>query len=178
MAEIFTSATQPLWQSGCSSDCGRVAEWLLQPLWQSGWVAEWLLQPLWQRLWQNGWVAEWLRQPLLAEWLSGCSSHSGRVAEWLSDCSSHSGRVTEWLSGCSSSHSWQSGWVHYGRVAECTLAEWLSGCISHSWQSGWVAEWLRQSHQWMKWTDKVLNIWISKQEYLTLIATWFTNITL
>ena len=37
MAEIFTPATQPLWQSG------RVAEWLLQPLCHIGWVAEWLL---------------------------------------------------------------------------------------------------------------------------------------
>ena len=43
----------------------------------------------------------------MTEWLSGCSSHAGRVAEWLSGSSSHSGRVAEWLSGCSS---------HSGRV--------------------------------------------------------------
>ena len=48
----------------------------------------------------------------MAEWLSGCGSHSGRVAEWLSGCSSHSGRVAEWLSGCGS---------HSGRVAEWLL---------------------------------------------------------
>ena len=75
----------------------------------------------------------------LAEWLSGWSSHSGRVAEWLSGWSSHSGRVAEWLSGWSS-HSgrvaeWLSGWSsHSGRVAE-----WLSGWSS---EFGRVAEWL------------------------------------
>ena len=66
------SATQPLWVtewlSGCSSHSGRVTEWLLQPLWQSGWVA--------------------------------APATLGRVAEWLSGSSSHSGRAAEWLSGC------------------------------------------------------------------------------
>ena len=120
MAEIFTSATQPL------SHSGRVAEWLsgwlLQPLWRSGWVAECL----------SVWVAEWLLQPL---WQSGWVAASATLAEWLSGCSSHSGRVAEWLH-------------------------------QPLWHSGWVAEWLRQSHQSMKWTDKVLNISISKQEYI------------
>ena len=51
----------------------------------------------------------------MAEWLSGWSSHSGRVAEWLSGWSSHSGRVAEWLSGWFSSS---------GRVAE-----WLYGTV-------------------------------------------------
>ena len=124
MAEIFTSATQPLWQSGwrshsvttewlsgCSRDCGRVA----------------------------------------AEWLSGCSSHSGsdcgRMAEWLSGCVSHSGTVAEWLLP----QLWQSGWVaiwvtlaewlsgcssHSG--SDCgRMAEWLRQSL---WQCGWVAE--------------------------------------
>ena len=133
MAEIFTSATQPLWQSGW------VAEWLLQPLWQrlwqndwvaeplwqSGWVSEWLLQPLWQ----SGWVSEWLLQPL---WRSVWVAAPATLAEWLSGCLSHSGRVAEWLH-------------------------------QPLWQSGWVAKWLRQSHQSMKWTDQVLNLSISKQ---------------
>ena len=78
---------------------------------------------------------------------------------------SHSATLAEWL----------SVWV----AAPATLAEWLSGWVEQPLrQSGWVAEWLRQSHQSMKWTDKVLNISISKQEYMTLTATWFTNITL
>ena len=42
MAEIFTSATQPL------SHSGRVADAATQPLSHSGRVAEWLLQRLWQ----------------------------------------------------------------------------------------------------------------------------------
>ena len=111
-----------------------------------------IFTPATQPLCQSGWRSHSATQPL-TEWLSGCSSHSGRVAgawvarpatlaEWLSGCSTHSGRATlsgwvaEWLSGCSS---------HSGRVAE-----WLSGCSSYSgrvaewliqplWQSGWVA---------------------------------------
>ena len=113
-------------------------------------------------------------------------SHSGRVAapatlaatvaEWLS------GWVPEWLR----QSLWQSGWV----AAPATLAEWLSGWVP-AWQSGWVAEWLhqplwqsgcvaewlRQSHQSMKWI-KFLNVSISKQDLMTLTATWFTKITL
>ena len=109
--------------------------------------------------WLSGRVAEWLLQPL---WQSGYVAECllGRVAEWLSGCVSHSGRVPEWLSGCSS---------HSGRVAE-----WLHQPL---WQSGWVAEWLRQSHQSMKWI-KFLNVSISKQDFMTLTATWFTKITL
>ena len=146
------SATQPLWVtewlSGCSSDCGRVAEWLLQPLWQSGWVAAPATLAATVAEWLSGWVAA---SATLAEWLSGCSSHSGRVAEWLllqplwqsdwlSGCSSsHSGsdcgRMAGWLSGCQSGWvavpatlaEWLSVWV----AAPATLAEWLSGCVSH-----------------------------------------------
>ena len=163
---------RPLWQSGCSSHSGRVAEWLLQPLRQSGWVSEWLLL---QPLRQSGWVAEWLRRPLwqsgwVAEWLLQPLWQSGRVAEWLLQPLRQSGWVSEWLllqplrqSGWVAEWLrrplWQSGWA----AAPATLAEWLSGCISHS---GTAAEWLRQSHQSMKWTDKVLNISISKQEYI------------
>ena len=125
MEEIFT---QPL------SHSARVADAATQPLshWLSGWVAapatlaewlvpEWLVQPLWQ----SGWVAAppTLAEPLwVAEWLSGCSSHSGRVAEWLLQL------------------LWQSGWV----ADPATLAEWLSGWVATPATvaerlSGWVA---------------------------------------
>ena len=59
----------------------------------SDWVAEWLVQPLWQ----GGWVAA---SVTLAEWLSGwvTDAQSGWVAEWLS------GRVAEWLSGQDERH--------------------------------------------------------------------------
>ena len=106
-------------------------------------------------------MAEIFTPATLAEWLSGCSSHSGRVAEWVSGSSSHSARVAEWLlqplcqSGLSAwvpatlaewllQQLWESGWV----AAPATLAEWLSGSSSHS---GRAAEWLWQSHQPMKW---------------------------
>ena len=113
--EIFTSATQPLWQSGWVAApatlaatvaewlSGWVPEWLRQSLWQSGWVAapatlaEWLRG--WVPAWQSGWVAEWLRQPL---W------QSAWVAEWLLQ------------------PLWQSGWV----AASATLAERLSGWVA------------------------------------------------
>ena len=62
---ISHSATLAEWLSGCSSDSGRVAEWL------SGWVAEWLI----------GWVADWLLQPL---WLSGLVAAPATLAEWQS----------------------------------------------------------------------------------------------
>ena len=114
MAEIFT----PL------SHSARVADAATQPLSHSAtdWVAE-LLQPLWQ----SGWVAG---AATLAEWLGGCSTHSGRVAEWLS------GWVVEWLLQL----LWQSGWV----AAPATLAEWLSGWVAPPATvaerlSGWVA---------------------------------------
>ena len=78
---------------------------------------------------------------LFGYWLSGW------ISEWL-----------EWL-------LWQSGCV----VASATLAGsgWVAGALwqggrvaasATSWHSGWVAEWLRQSHQSMKWTDQILNI--------------------
>ena len=52
------SATQPLCQSrsGWRSHSATVAEWLLQPLWQSGWVAEWLHQATVAEC-LNGWIA-------------------------------------------------------------------------------------------------------------------------
>ena len=104
MAEIFTSATQPLWVtewlSGCSRNCGRVAEWLSGCSSHSGRVAEWLLQPLLAATvaeWLSGWVAA---SVTLAVWLSGWVAAPATLAEWLSGCISHSGRASEWLSGC------------------------------------------------------------------------------
>ena len=158
MAEIFTSATQPL------SHSGRVADAATHPLSHSEWLSGWVAAPATLAEWLSGWVAA---PATLAEWLSGWVAAPATLAEWLSGWVAASATLAEWLSGwvagCSS-HSggvaeWQSGWV----AAPATLAEWLSGCISHS---GTAAEWLRQSHQSMKWTDKVLNISISKQEYI------------
>ena len=121
------SATQPLWQSGWRSHSATQS--LCQSGWsshsyQSGWVAEWLVQPLWQSP---------AHQP---EWLSGWSSHSGRAAEWLSGCGRLAGaatqplsfRVAEWLlQPLCRSHS-------------ATLAKRLAQPLSHSeWLSGWVA---------------------------------------
>ena len=99
------------WVAAPATEClsARVAgEWLLQLLWQSGWVAavaplshsarvaEWLLQPLCQSG-LSAWVPEWLE--------SGCSSHA--VAEWLLQPLWQSGWVGEWLL----QPLWQSGWV-------------------------------------------------------------------
>ena len=42
-AREIKAATQPLWQSGCSSHSGRAAEWLCgctKPLWQNVSVGE------------------------------------------------------------------------------------------------------------------------------------------
>ena len=179
MAEIFTPATQtpqPLshseWLSGCSSHSGRVAAPATLAAWLSGWVAP----PAALAEWLSGWVAA---PATLGEWLSGWVAPPATLPEWLSGCSSHC--VADGLSGWGLAAPatlaewllqllWQSGWV----AAPATLAEWL---LQPLWQSGWVAEWLRQSHQPMN-LIKFLNISMSKQGYMIVTATWFTNITL
>ena len=132
MAEIFTSATQPLWQSGWRSHSAtqslRVAEWLSGCSSHSGRVAA----PATLAEWLSGWVAA---PVTLAEWLSGWVAAPATLAEWLSG----------WVAPPATPAEWLSGWV----AAPATLAEWLSGCISHS---GTAAEWLsgcgRVINQW------------------------------
>ena len=82
--------------------------------------------------------------------VAGAATQSLRVAEWLS------GWVAEWLS------SW-SAWV----AASATLAELLCG-------------WVAAAGSLFNEMDKILNISISKQDYIHMILTtaWFTNITL
>ena len=172
---VADAATQSL-LSGWVAAPATVAEWRL-----SGWVAAPATLAATVAEWLSGWVAA---SVTLALWLSGWVAAPATVAEWLSGCLSHSGRVAEWLLQPLWQRLWQNGWV----AASVTLAVWLSGCSSHSgrvaewlhqplWQSVWVAEWLRQSHQSMKWI-KFLNMSISKQDYMTLTAIWFTKITL
>ena len=67
-----------------------------------------------QPLCQRGWTSH----SVLAEWLSGWSSHSGRVAEWLSVCGRLAGAATQPLS-----HSeWLSGWSSHSAAATQPLS--------------------------------------------------------
>ena len=84
-----------------------------------------------QPLWQSGWVAEWL---------SGCSSHSGRVTEWLSGCSSHSGRMAEWLLQL---HDIDSNLIHkhnpvnFNCHSYITSTDWLRTAACTLWTITW-----------------------------------------
>ena len=85
-------------------------------------------------------MAEIFTPATLAEWLSGCSSHSGSVAEWLSGSSSRSGRVAEWLL----QPLWESGWVAEWLLQPLCQSGWVAAPAT-AWLMGWVAgDWLLQ----------------------------------
>ena len=97
-ATRLAKSKQPLSHSAReagATQAGRAADAATHPLSHSEWLAEWLVQPLWQSR-----VAGAATQPLShSEWLSGWSSHSGRVADWLEQPLSHSVIQSGWVAG-------------------------------------------------------------------------------